>query len=129
MQNNGSILYSLLAVLISSILTLQYIPVTFNGKTVVVDISCCKELKDCCSSGVQACSMHRDHGETGSYTSCQASSDMSAYIFMVSKGVFHKATLVPMLFTRIYFTPSDEYLNPQDPTDQLLKPPQASLHG
>lgn len=119
----------IIAILISGILALQYVPVTFNGKTVIIDISCCKDLMDCCSSGAQACSLHRDHGENGSYTNCHATSDMSVFIFMVSKGVFHKAPFTPILVPKIYFTPFNQYVNPQDPVDRLLKPPQAFLQG
>lgn len=119
----------LIAILICGILVLQYVPVTFNGKTVIIDISCCKELMDCCSSGAQACSMRRDHGETGSYTSCHASAELSVYIFMVSKGVFQEAIFTPMLFPETYFIPFDDYLSPQNPVDLLLKPPQALFRG
>lgn len=119
----------LIAILICGIMALQYVPVTFNGKTVIIDISCCKDLMDCCSSGAQACSMHRDHGDTGSYTSCHASADMSVYIFMVSKGVFHEATFTSTLVPKTHFIHFDDYLSPQNPVDLLLKPPQPLLLG
>jgi hypothetical protein len=92
------ILTSALAILISGILALQYIPVTFNGFTVIIQIGCCKDLKDCRVSGVQVCTTYREHGETGAFSSCQASPDTSDYMMIVSKSVLPEATQVPISF-------------------------------
>lgn len=129
MQQNSSIFLKLIAVLISGILALQYIPVTFNGETVIIQIGCCKDLKDCCASGVQACVTHSEHGETGSYSSCQASSDTSDYMMIVSKSVLSEAIQVPISLSGIYVTPINNILSPQNLIDRLFRPPKALLHG
>lgn len=129
MHVNSSIFTKALAILVSGILALQYIPVTFNGKTVIIQISCCKDLKECCASGVQACATHREHGETGAYSSCQASSDTSDYMMIVSKSVLPEASHVPITFSEVYFSPFNRSLAPQEYNDRLFRPPKAFLHG
>lgn len=124
-----SIFRRLLAVLISGILTLQYIPVTFDGTTVIIQIRCCKDLKNCCASGVQACATNREQGETGAYSSCHASSDTSDYMMIVSKSILPETADFQNTFLESYFTASDDDLAPQTPTNRLLKPPKAFPHG
>lgn len=129
MRVNTSILARLLVVLISGILALQYIPVTFNGTTVIIQIGCCKDLKDCCASGVQACVTHREHGETGAYSSCQASSDTSDYMMIVSKSILPGAADFPTTFSESFFTASNNDLTPQNLIDRLFRPPKSYLRG
>lgn len=129
MKQNSSIVLKLIAVFISGILAFQYIPVTFNGKTVIIQIGCCKDLSNCCASGVQACTMHREHGETGAYSSCQASSDTSDYMMVISKSVIPEAIQVPISLSGIYVTSINNVLPPQDLIERLFKPPKALLHG
>lgn len=129
MKQDSSIALKLIAVLISGILAFQYIPVTFNGKTVIIQIGCCKDLSDCCASGVQACTMHTEHGETGAYSSCQASSDTSDYMMVISKSVIPEATQIPISLSGIYVTPISNILSPQGLADRLFRPPQPSFTG
>lgn len=130
MKQNSSIVLKLIAVLISGILAFQYIPVTFNGKTVIIQIGCCKDLSDCCVSGVQACTMmHKEYSETGALSSCQASPDTSDYMMVISKSVLAGPPQVPVSLSGTFVTPIDSSLSPQGQFDRLLRPPQTLLHG
>lgn len=127
MHLNRPILAKALAILISGILALQFIPVTFNGTTVIIQISCCKNLKDCCSSGVLGCTAHRKSGRTGAYTRCQSSSHTSVYMMIVSKWILSGATQLPSGFAAAYFLPFNKVFNSQNLLDQLFRPPQIFL--
>lgn len=116
-------------VTLCALLGLQYLPITFNGNTVIIQIGCCKDISECCASGVKACTTHSGHDGDSSFSSCQASPDASDFMMVISKSMLPESVPGFLSFSGTYFNADPPAFSRQDPEYEVYQPPQSLLRG